>query len=69
VDHICPTKRGGHAHHRPGGHLHVRHRPGGHGLKKDKFENKGPLISECLLGVTDFPKNPTKTLTNFCPRI
>ena len=43
VDHICPTKRGDHAHHRPCGHLHGRrrHRPGGlhHGrLKKDKNE-------------------------------
>ena len=30
---------------------------------------KGQLISECLLGVIDFPKKPTKNLTNFCPRI
>ena len=30
---------------------------------------KGQLISECLLGVIDFPKKTTKNLTNFCPRI
>ena len=31
--------------------------------------HKGQLISECLLGVIDFPKKTTKNLTNFCPRI
>ena len=31
--------------------------------------NKGQLISECLFYVLNFPKKPTKNLTNFCPRI
>ena len=30
---------------------------------------KGQLISECLLGVIDFPKQATKNLTNFYLRI
>ena len=29
--------------------------------------HKGHLISECLLGVIDIPKKPTKNLTNICP--
>ena len=35
------------------------------GCYAKNFGAKGQLISECLLGVIDFPKN----LTNFCPRI
>ena len=30
---------------------------------------KGQLISECLFDFFKFTKKPTKTLTNFCPRI
>ena len=48
VDHICPTKRGGHAHHRPGGHLHVRHHLGGHDLKKDKLEYLVGILNKRL---------------------
>ena len=31
--------------------------------------SKGQLISECLLGVIDFPKKQRTNLSNFCPRI
>ena len=37
--------------------------------KSREIPIKGQLISECLLGVIDFPKKTTKNLTNFCPRI
>ena len=33
------------------------------------LEAKGQLISECLFDVLNFPKKPTKNLTNVCPRI
>ena len=37
-------------------------------VNEDRLDTrKGHLISECLLGVIDFPKKPTKNLTNFCP--
>ena len=34
-----------------------------------KSNDKGQLISECLLDVLNFPKKQRKNLTNFCPRI
>ena len=30
---------------------------------------KGQLISECLFGVLNFPKNQRKKLMDFCPKI
>ena len=30
---------------------------------------KGQLISECPFEISNFPKNPPKNLTDFCPRI
>ena len=39
------------------------------GFDNDLIYPQGQLISECLLGVIDFPKKATKNWTNFCPRI